>query len=113
MSVLPPILLQKSKVATVRISGENLKREEIDDSYSVSRAPEVAYDFSLRRRGPSHLYTKTEPAALGNFDTFCKTTFATISANTGHAARPQSPQRRSFRETLTVLRRSRSAAMLW
>ena len=79
MSACGQILLQKSKVATVRISGENLKREEIDDLYSVSRATEVAYDFSLRRRGPSHLYTKTEPAALGNFDTFCKTTFATIS----------------------------------
>src|ERR1700742_2297749 len=85
MSASGRILLQKSKVATVRISGENLKREEIDDSYSVSRATEVAYDFSLRRRDPSHLYTKTEPAALGNFDTFCKTTFATISALFGHA----------------------------
>jgi hypothetical protein len=34
----------------------------------------------VRRRGPSYLYTKTEPAALRNFDTFCKTTFATVSA---------------------------------
>jgi hypothetical protein len=40
----------------------------------------------VRRRGPSHLYTKTEPAALRNFDTFCKTTFATVSANSGHCA---------------------------
>ena len=56
-----------------------MKREEIDDSYSVGRATEVAYEFSVRRRGPSHLYTKTEPAALRNFDTFCKTTFATKS----------------------------------
>jgi hypothetical protein len=71
--------LQKSKVATVGISGENLKREEIDDSYSVSPATEVAYEFSVRRRGLSLLYTKTEPAALGNFDTFCKTTFASVS----------------------------------
>jgi hypothetical protein len=71
--------LKKSKVATVRISGENLKREEIDDSYSVSRATDVAYEFSVRRRGPSHLYTKTEPAALRNFDTFCKPTFSTKS----------------------------------
>src|ERR1700742_2092690 len=89
MSASGRILLQKSKVATVRISGENLKREEIDDSYSVSRATEVAYDFSLRRRGPSHLYTKTEPAALGNFDTFCKTTFATISATSGSGRLPR------------------------
>jgi hypothetical protein len=60
-----------------------LKREEIDDSYNVSRATEVAYEFSVRRRGPSHLYTKIEPAALGNFDTFCKTTSTTKSAMNG------------------------------
>jgi hypothetical protein len=35
-------MLQKSKVATVWIFGENLKREEIDDSCSFSRAKEVA-----------------------------------------------------------------------
>ena len=27
--------------------GENLKREEIDDSHSLSRAPEVAYEFRV------------------------------------------------------------------
>src|ERR1700738_690661 len=74
------IVLQKSKVASVRIFGETLKREAIDDSYNLSRFTEVAYEFSVRRCGPSDLYTKTAPAALGIFDTFCKTTFATVSA---------------------------------
>jgi hypothetical protein len=49
MSAFEVILLQKSKVATVWIFGKNLKREEIDDSYSFSRATEVAYEFSVRR----------------------------------------------------------------
>ena len=49
---LAPILLQKAKVAEVRIFGENLKREGIDDLYSTSRATEVAYEFSVTRRGP-------------------------------------------------------------
>src|SRR5471032_1187683 len=78
-----PILLQKSKVASVRIFGETLKREAINDSYNLSRATKVAYEFSVRRCGPSDLYTKTAPAALRIFDTFCKTTFATPSARNG------------------------------
>ncbi len=44
-----PILLQKSKVASVRIFGEILKREAIDDSDSLSRVTEVAYEFSVGR----------------------------------------------------------------
>jgi hypothetical protein len=44
-----PILLQKSKVASVRIFGETIKREAIDDSDNLSRATEVAYEFSVRR----------------------------------------------------------------
>jgi predicted nucleotidyltransferase len=49
MSALGPILLQKSKVASVRIFGEILKREAIDDSDSLSRVTEVAYEFSVGR----------------------------------------------------------------
>jgi hypothetical protein len=49
MSGLPLILLQKSKVASVRIFGETLKREAIDDSDNLSRVTEVAYEFSVRR----------------------------------------------------------------
>jgi hypothetical protein len=75
-------MLQNSKVATSRIFGENLKREEVDDSYSLSRATEVAHEFSVKRRGPSDLNTKTAPAARGIFDHLCKTTFATVSAMT-------------------------------
>ena len=40
------ILLQKSKVASVRIFGETLKREAVGDSHNLSRFTEVAYEFS-------------------------------------------------------------------
>jgi hypothetical protein len=43
------ILLQKSKVASVRIFGETLKREAVDDSGNLSRVTEVAYEFCVRR----------------------------------------------------------------
>jgi hypothetical protein len=49
MSAVEGIVLQKSKVAAAQISGENLKREEIDDSHSLSRATEAAYEFCVRR----------------------------------------------------------------
>ena len=48
-SAIDGILLQKSKVASVRIFGETLKREAIDDSDNLSRVTEVAYEFSVRR----------------------------------------------------------------
>jgi hypothetical protein len=48
MSQQCPIPLQKSKVASVRIFGETLKHEAIDDSDNLSRATEVAYEFSVR-----------------------------------------------------------------
>jgi len=44
-----PIVLQKSKVAAVQIFGENLKRKEVNDSHSLSRATEVAHQFGARR----------------------------------------------------------------
>jgi hypothetical protein len=37
------------KVASVRIFGEILKREAIDDSDSLGRITEVAYEFRVRR----------------------------------------------------------------
>jgi hypothetical protein len=49
MSVVETILLQKSKVASVRIFGETLKRGAIDDSDNLSRVTEVAYEFGVRR----------------------------------------------------------------
>jgi hypothetical protein len=49
MSALSPILLQKSKVAAVQIFGEKVKRKEVYDSHSLSRATEVAHEFGARR----------------------------------------------------------------
>ena len=49
MSAVEGIVLQKSKVAAALIFGENLKREDIGDSYGLSRATEVAYEFSVWR----------------------------------------------------------------
>jgi hypothetical protein len=49
MSEKVPIVLQKPKVALVRIIGGTLERAAIDDSYNLSRATEVAYEFSVRR----------------------------------------------------------------
>ena len=72
MSAIEGIVLQNSKVAAVQIFGENLKRKEVDDSHSFSRAIEVAHEFDARRRGPSDHYTKNAPAALRIFDTCCK-----------------------------------------
>ena len=49
MSAFRPIVLQKSKVAAASIFSEDLKREEIGNSYSLSRATEVSYEFGVRR----------------------------------------------------------------
>jgi hypothetical protein len=42
------ILLQKSKVASVRIFGEFFGCNATDDSYNFSRAAEIACEFSVR-----------------------------------------------------------------
>jgi hypothetical protein len=44
-----PIVLQKSKVAPVRIFVETLKLKAIDDSNNLSRITEVAHEFCVRR----------------------------------------------------------------
>jgi hypothetical protein len=44
-----PIVLQKSKVADLRIFRENTKREAIADSYNLNRVTEVACEFNVRR----------------------------------------------------------------
>ena len=79
MSVLPPIVLQKSKVAAPRIFRENKTRKTIADSYILNRLAEVAGEFSVRGCVPSRLYTKDPPTARRIFDHLCKTTFATQS----------------------------------
>ncbi len=73
------IALQKSKVAGSRFFRENTKREAIADSYRRNRVVEVAGEFNVRRRGPSHLCTKAAPAAFRIFDHRYKMTFATLS----------------------------------
>jgi hypothetical protein len=42
-------MLQKSKVAGLRIFAQNPKWEAIADSYNLNRAAEVAYEFNVRR----------------------------------------------------------------
>jgi hypothetical protein len=74
-----PIVLQNSKVAAAKIPGENLKRKEVDDSHSFSRATEIAHEFGASDEVP-RILTRRTPAALRIFDTSCKTTFATQSA---------------------------------
>jgi hypothetical protein len=49
MSAYPPIVLQKSKVAGLRIFRKNTKRKAIADSYNLYRVTEVAYEFNVRR----------------------------------------------------------------
>jgi hypothetical protein len=49
MSASASIVLQKSKVAGLRIFAKNPKREAIADSYRPNRVTEVAYEFSVAR----------------------------------------------------------------
>jgi len=49
MSASGTIVLQKSKVAGLRIFAKNSKREAISDSYNLNRVTEVAYEFSAAR----------------------------------------------------------------
>jgi hypothetical protein len=79
MSALPPIVLQKSKVAAPRNFRENKKRETTTDSYALNRAAEVTGEFNVRGSVRSHLYTKDAPTTRRIFDHLCKTTFATQS----------------------------------
>ena len=88
-----PIVLQKSKVAGLRIFAKNPKREAIANSYNLNRASEVAYEFNVGRCGPSHLYTKSAPVALRIFKHRCKTTFATQSPESGRAFAFKNPIR--------------------
>jgi hypothetical protein len=44
-----PIVLQKSKVAGLRIFAKNPKQETIADSYDLNRATEFTYEFNVAR----------------------------------------------------------------
>jgi hypothetical protein len=48
-SAFAAIVLQKSKVAGLRIFAKNPKREAIADSNNLNRVTEVAYEFSVAR----------------------------------------------------------------
>jgi hypothetical protein len=58
MVAIPPIVLQKSKVADLRIFRKNAKRKTIADSYNLNHVSEAACEFNVRRWGPSHLYVQ-------------------------------------------------------
>ncbi len=81
MAAFKGIVLQKSKVADLRIFRETTKRETIAGSYNLNRVTEVACEFNVRRWGASHLYTKTAPVARRIFEHQCKTTLATQSGD--------------------------------
>lgn len=72
-------MLQKSKVAALRIFRENKKRETIADSYTLNRVTEVVGEFDVKRSVPSRLYTKAASTARRIFGHLCKRTFATVS----------------------------------
>jgi hypothetical protein len=48
MSVYERILLQKSKVAGLKIFRENTKQRAVADSYDLNRVTEVACEFCVR-----------------------------------------------------------------
>jgi len=74
-----PIVLQKSKVAGLKIFRENTKQRAIADSYDLNRVTEVACEFCVRPRGPSHLVQESRAHGPQNFGHRRKTTFATVS----------------------------------
>jgi hypothetical protein len=62
----------------------NTKQRAFADSYDLNRVIEVACEFCVRPRGPSHLVNESRAHGPQNFGHRRKTTFATISANSGH-----------------------------
>jgi hypothetical protein len=49
MSAIRRIVLQKSKVAGLRIFAKNPKQETIADSYDLNRTTEFTYEFNVAR----------------------------------------------------------------
>jgi hypothetical protein len=45
---VPPIVLQKSKVAGLKIFRENTKQRAVADSYDLNRVTEVTCEFCVR-----------------------------------------------------------------
>ncbi len=84
-----PILLKKSKVASVPIFDEILKRQAIDDSDISSRAAEVAHEFlrpamrslrSLHERRACGFLEFLGPSANDFFNTICQHATSRIRA---------------------------------
>jgi hypothetical protein len=75
-----------AKVESRRATNFSRKPETgaLADPYDLNRITEVACEFNVRRRGPSHLYTKAAPVARRFFEPRCKKIFATISAQEGY-----------------------------
>ena len=73
-------MLQKSKVAGLKIFRENAKQRAIAASYDLNRVTEVACEFCVRPRGPSHLVHESRAHGPQNFGHRRKSTFATQSA---------------------------------
>jgi hypothetical protein len=61
MSGVEGILLQKSKVAGLRIFTKNPKRKAIADSYNLNRATEVVYKFNVGDEAPHIFARKPHP----------------------------------------------------
>ena len=59
MSVYRAIVLQNSKVAAVKILGENLKRKEVDDSHSFSRATKSSMNLAQGDEVPRIITRRT------------------------------------------------------
>ena len=85
-----------AKVGSCRATNFSRKHKQkaIADLYNLNRITEAACEFNVRRRGPSHLYTKVAPAARRIIGPQCKTTFATQSPYERTAAPKLVPFRR-------------------
>src|ERR1700752_3953163 len=79
MSAFPSIVLQKSKVAGLKIFRENTMRRAVADSYDLNRVTEVACEFCVRPCGPSHLVHESRAHGPQNFGHRRKSSFATQS----------------------------------
>jgi hypothetical protein len=80
MSASKSNVLQKSKVAGLKIFHENIKQRAIADSYDLNRITEVACEFCVRPRGLSHLVHESRAYGPQNFGHRRKSTFATQSS---------------------------------
>jgi hypothetical protein len=79
MSALPSILLQKSKVAGLRIFAKNPKRKQSPIRITSTGLAKSLMSLTCGDEAPSHLYTKSAPVALEFLSASAKGLFATQS----------------------------------